>query len=474
MSSKHAAESKTPEASSTQDSLSLSASKTPEASSTQAGSTKRALGSLVFRLTALYTVSASVLVTLVALVLYAELVRDVDREDDTLLRENALLIDALLMHPTTDPKQSLLDMQNGRMLLGSQEVAFRILDGNGAVQVETPNMAAELVPRAFPEAVDPTNGGARGEDRARGAHLHRLFSATLQSEVLGGKDAYLQLALDRDSEQDLLARYRSLLLLVTIPSLLACAFLGQRIARRAIAPIQTLSARMARIQVASLDERVPSADLVTELRPLIASFNELLARLQASFRQLQRFSSNLAHELRTPINNLCGEIEVALAQPDGRADLQEVLRSCREEALSLSRIIDSLLFLAYAELPGARIVRQPLDVGEEVAGIVDFYEPVAAEAGVRLVAHTEQGAMLAADRTMLQRALANLLTNAIAFTPPGGGITVTLRRAHGGIEIEVADTGRGIKRELANGLLASPYSFRTDDAGHSVRTGLGI
>src|SRR5262249_4504101 len=249
MSSKHAAESKTPEASSTQDSLSLSEASTPEAGSTKdcfslsepdardsgPPRCKRAFGSLVFRLTALYTVSASVLVTLVALVLYAELVRDVDREDDTLLRENALLIDALLMHPTTDPKQSLLDMQNGRMLLGSQEVAFRILDGNGAVQVETPNMAAELVPRAFPEAVDPTNGGARGEDRARGAHLHRLFSATLQSEVLGGKDAYLQLALDRDSEQDLLARYRSLLLLVTIPSLLACAFLGQRIARRAIA-----------------------------------------------------------------------------------------------------------------------------------------------------------------------------------------------------------------------------------------------
>jgi two-component system heavy metal sensor histidine kinase CusS len=119
-------------------------------------------------------------------------------------------------------------------------------------------------------------------------------------------------------------------------------------------------------------------------------------------------------------------------------------------------------------------VRQPLDVGEEVAGMVDFYEPVAAEAGVRLVGHTEPGAVLAADRTMLQRALANLLTNAIAFTPSGGSITVTLRRPHGGIEIEVADTGRGIKRELANGLLASPYSFRTDDAGSSVRTGLGI
>jgi len=231
---------------------------------------------------------------------------------------------------------------------------------------------------------------------------------------------------------------------------------------------------MARIQAASLAERVPAANLATELRPLIESFNELLARLQFAFERLQRFSANLAHELRTPINNLCGEIEVALAQPQSPADLQEVLRSCREEAASLSRIIDSLLFLAYAQLPGARIVRQPLDIATEIARIVEFYEPVAGEAGVQLTARTEPGEPCAVDKTMLQRALVNLLTNSIAFTPAGGAITVTVRRPAGQLEIEVADTGRGIKRELIADLLDGFYLARTDDSGRPARTGLGL
>lgn len=400
--------------------------------------------SLVFRLTALYTAAASLLLLLAVAVIYRELVVDIDREDDTLLRENALLVDALLLHPLPDPGAVLASLQRGRAELGAKRLLTRVLGSDGQVLVESPGMTRELPLAVFPPPVEPERLAVRGVDVAVGDRSYRLLTAQLRATALGGSEAVVQIALDRQPEQALLARYRNLLLWVVLPALLLSAWLGQLLARRAIAPVQALATRMASIHADSLDERVATDGLVAELQPLLESFNGLLARLEQSFDRLRRFSAHLAHELRTPIHNLCGEIELALQEPADATALVAVLRSAREEAQSLSHIVEGLLFLAYAERPGARIAAQPVDVLAEVAGVCEFFEPLASDAGVRLAATGEPGPAFALDRTLLQRALSNLLANALAFTPRGGAVTVAVRWRDGTPSIEVADTGCGI------------------------------
>lgn len=437
-----------------------------------AATTTRRRPRLLRRLTALYSGIASLVLLFAALAVYQELVGDLDREDDVLLRENALLVDALLLRPDREPQRSLLVLDENRKRLGARRMLVRVVDGDGNVLVETHGMSAELPPSLFPEARDPDRETLAGEDLRIGDKRYRLTSAALRSTSLGGSEAAVQLAMDRAVDDVLTGRYRSLLLLVLVPGLLSCALLGHWMARRAIAPIAAAAARVAAIDENSLHARVADEDLVDELHPLMHSFNELLARLEQAFDRLRNFSAHLAHELRTPINNLCGEIETALADPD--ADAREVLRSARDEATTLSHVVEGLLFLAYAERPGARAAMQPFDLATLVDGVVEFFEPLAADAGVTLVAHAEARPTLAIDRPMVQRALSNLLANSLAFTPRGGSITITTRDAAGHIEIEVADTGCGIAPERLPTIFDGAYSAPVAGSAKGPRAGLGI
>lgn len=427
---------------------------------------------LTLRLTALYTAIASLVLLVAVLIVYRELVLDLDREDDVLLRENALLVDALLLQPQRDPRRALLALDENRKRLGARRILIRIVDDNGAALIETPGIPAELALQAFPPAVEPDIENLRGIDLRSDGRRFRVLAINLQSTAIGGDEAVVQLALDRAADDVLQTRYRNLLLLVTIPGLLLSALFGQWMARRAIAPVAAVATRIRGIDANSLHARVPDTDLVEELRPLVDSFNELLGRLEDAFDRLRNFSAHLAHELRTPINNLCGEIETALAEEG--SDLGEVLRSARDEARTLSHIIEGLLFLAHAERPGTQAAMAPFDLAQLAQGVVEFYEPLATDAGIDLTAVGEAMPSIPVDRPMLQRALSNLLDNSLAFTPRGGSITVTTRVVDGHAEIEVADTGCGIDPERLPGIFDGAYSLPKARPLGGPRTGLGI
>ncbi|MBX3464165.1 MAG: hypothetical protein KF830_13405 [Planctomycetes bacterium] len=427
---------------------------------------------LVLRLTALYTTIASLVLLVAVLIVYRELVLDLDREDDVLLRENALLVDALLLQPQRDPRQALLALDDNRKRLGARRILIRIVDDGGAVLIETPGMPPGLSMQRFPAPAEPDVADLRGLDLRSEGRRFRLLAVNLKSTAIGGDEAVVQLALDRAADDVLQDRYRNILLGVTVPGLLLSAVFGQWMARRAIAPIAAVAERIRGIDAASLHARVADADLVEELRPLVESFNELLGRLEDAFDRLRNFGAHLAHELRTPINNLCGEIENALLAPD--SDLAEVLRSARDEAQTLSHIIEGLLFLAHAERPGTRAAMVPRDLVGIVHGLIEFYEPLATDAGIELVAVDEATPSVPIDRPMVQRALSNLLDNSLAFTPRGGRITVTTRIVDGQAEIEVADTGCGIAEDRLPHVFDGAYSTPQVRATNAPRTGLGI
>jgi two-component system heavy metal sensor histidine kinase CusS len=176
--------------------------------------------------------------------------------------------------------------------------------------------------------------------------------------------------------------------------------------------------------------------------------------------------------LRTPIQNLRGEIEVALGKARTPEEYREVLGSALEECGRLARMIDSLLFLARAENPKTQLHRDRIDVAGELRALRDFYEGSAAEKNARLELHASAELSAELDRALIQRAVGNLIENALAHTPSGGCVTLSAREQNNELIIEVADTGPGITAEHL------PYLFdrfyRADRSRTQSTGGVGL
>jgi two-component system heavy metal sensor histidine kinase CusS len=198
----------------------------------------------------------------------------------------------------------------------------------------------------------------------------------------------------------------------------------------------------------------------------------MLDRLQESFERLTRFSADLAHELRTPVNNIRGEMEVALARTRSADEYRELLGSNLEEVVKLSDLIGSLLFLARTESPATYIAREAIDIGELLETIREYYDGPADHAGVRLAVNLPSGLRAMLDRSLMQRALGNLVSNALAHTPKGGRIDLTAHRGNDGLTISVTDTGCGIPAESIPHLFDRFY--RVDQARSQNPGGFGL
>jgi len=255
------------------------------------------------------------------------------------------------------------------------------------------------------------------------------------------------LALDVTHRAEIVGLYRERIILAMVIAALAAGLLGALVARTGLAPLRSLARRAGAISASRLSERLPTDGVPAELREVAGAFNRTLQRLEDSFRRLSQFSADLAHDLRTPIGNLLGEAQVALNRPRTAAGYESVIASSVEELERINRMIDGMLFLARADDVQASLDLRSVDAGAEVDRLIGYYEGPAAEAGVGIRRVGE--ITLRADATLFRRAVANLVSNAIAHSPPGSEITVALAAVpDGGAEVAVSNPGPGIPREL--------------------------
>jgi two-component system heavy metal sensor histidine kinase CusS len=237
--------------------------------------------------------------------------------------------------------------------------------------------------------------------------------------------------------------------------------------------LQAITAATQRITATQLNERISPRVWPSELTSLATAFDGMLARLEDSFSRLSQFSTDIAHELRTPINNLMGEVDVALTRSRTAQEYRQVLESSLEECSRLSRIIDSLLFVARAENTEVKIQVSWFDATKEIRAVLEFYEAVSEEEGVQLQA--EGQATLYGDVILFRRALSNLLANGLRYTSRGGKIGVSIREdSEQAIVVEVADTGSGIAAEHLPKIFDRFYRVDPARSGHSEGTGLGL
>jgi two-component system heavy metal sensor histidine kinase CusS len=425
-------------------------------------------GSIALRLTAWYALLSVALVASAGSVLYWVLADCLRRDDDQWLAGQIAQIRAFVtMHATDTAALRAKVTHETIMLPGSY---LRVLDASGNTLVDTADPVDQ--PPGHPVAEFDFGAGRpdAGMDwTSRRGAMYRLMYSRIDER--GGLT--VQVAIDRSGEEEVLKSYRLILWTVLSLSLVTAIVAGYLIARRNLAPLSGLAAMIDQLGAAHLDRRVADADWPRELRPLAANFDQLLARLDASFARVSRFSADIAHELRTPLHILQGEAELALSKARSNDDYRECIVSATEEYDRLARMVDALLFLARTESPEALPDKKALDLEQEITSVCAFYQALADEQETSLVI-TGSGSVLG-DAGLLRRALGNLIVNALRHTPAGGSIAIAVRQGAGhGVEISVTDSGEGI---AAHDL---PYVFdrfyRADNArsGHGSGTGSGL
>jgi two-component system heavy metal sensor histidine kinase CusS len=397
--------------------------------------------SLATRLTAWYAGSAFALILAATGFLYWASVTNLDREDDQLLGDRVRELKAVLVKRPGDIAAIRQELEE-EWEAHERRVHMRMIDEGGRVLAETPGMNNLLPPPSFPGPAAEPGQGADMDSTTGG--LYRVLAVHAADGSPHRSPYIIQVAMDRSLEIDLHAAYRKNLFFVLGPALLLCAIVGYQIARRGIRPIHTITQTARRIDPTNLGERISPDGLPAELLTLAHTFNQMLDRLEQSFARLSRFSADIAHELRTPVYSLRGEVEVALSKPRSHEEYQEVLASSLEECGRVGRLIDRMLFLARAENPETQITREPCDVSVELATVCEFYSVSATEAGVRLGAAVPKEVYADMDRSLFQRAVGNLVANALAHTPPGGTVTLTATSDATSTRVEVVDTGCGI------------------------------
>lgn len=395
--------------------------------------------SLATRLTAWYAGSAFVMIASAVGFLYWDLVHSLDREDDNQIADQVRVLRDLLADRPDDLTRVRQEAEQEFQSRQHTQVYVRLLDANGRVLVETPGMARLLGPEFFPP---PTTDFPSGSDR-RAANGIPLRVMTVK--VVEGPFEYtLQGAMDRRQEVELLAEYRRNLWVVLGSALVLSVIVGYQTAGRGLRPVHVVTDTARRIDTINLGERIELDGLPAELRILADTFNHMLERLGASFSRLSRFSADIAHELRTPVNNLRGEVEVSLGMPRTTNEYREVLASNLEEFDRLARLIESLLFLAKAENPQMQVVKERVDLVAELAIVCEFYEAAAGEKDVKLAVVVESPVQADLNRPLFQRAVGNLVENAVVHTPPGGVVTMTASTNDTSAIVHVTDTGGGV------------------------------
>jgi two-component system heavy metal sensor histidine kinase CusS len=384
--------------------------------------------------------------------LYWASVRNLDREDDQVLGDRVRAVRAVMIKRPGDTSAMRQEVDEEWEAHERARVHIRVLDEEGKVVVETPGMSGLLPPSSFPVPTEePGNGTdtksvksspARTEDPAK--PTKRKLYRVLAVRAADGSPYVIQVAMDRNEKIKLLAEYRKNFFIVLGVSLLLCTVVGYQIARRGIRPIHNITETTGRIRPTNLGERIIPHGLPAELLSLADTFNQMLDRLEQSFTRLSQFSADIAHELRTPVNNLRGGIEVALSKPRMLDQYRDVLVSNLEECGRLARIIDSLLFLARAESPQNQIAKENFDVAVELATVCEFFEAAASEKAVKLTVAVPHCVDADFNRPLFQRAVCNLLANAVGHTPPGGSVTLAASSNGTSTTVEVADTGCGI------------------------------
>jgi two-component system heavy metal sensor histidine kinase CusS len=416
---------------------------------------------------------------LVGSVLYFALERQVTQQDD-----EEIVLAARHTRRLANELQSFADVRAHAdrltsQVLGNATLSMDVRDANGNTLLShnTEGGATSAVePLVATQRISPS---ARITESAiveaqRGSRLP-VRGLAADASLADGSAVTIVIARDMTDRWLLLDRYRDRLYGAGFGGMLLAFLMSWMLVHESLRPLRELAAHAAEVTVDRLHSRMQIDDAPRELAAVIASLNAMLDRLAGGFRRMSQYTADLAHDMRTPLANLRGSTEVVLARPRSAEEYQAALESNLEECERISRMIESVLFLARAEHPQFVTHRKMLDAHDELARVADYFEGIADDAGVQV--RVTGGGEVRADTELFRRAVSNLLANAIRHTPRGSQIELSAKVDAGSLRVTVANQGSRIDPSALERVFDRFY--RADAARHNApagpaSTGLGL
>jgi signal transduction histidine kinase len=302
--------------------------------------------------------------------------------------------------------------------------------------------------------------------RGRGGRIVRLNAVSLPDGNLA------QLGLDVTGRFKALRRYRRAFTLVAGPIVLLTFAGGLFFSRRALRPIAVLSSAIRSIiDTGRMDSRIPTRGSGDDLDDLVRFFNAMLDRIEGLITGMRQAMDNAAHDLRTPLTRLRNQAENALAAETLEGSREAVAECVRQAELILT-MVETLMDIAEAERGALRLARHEVDLAPLVADIAELYSYAAESKGISLAWGAASPVTAHVDPTRIRQVVANLLDNAVKYTPPGGHVRVEARQEDAAARIDVQDDGVGIEAPAVPHIWDRLY--RGDPSRSTPGLGLGL
>ncbi|NVZ66033.1 heavy metal sensor histidine kinase [Pseudomonas gingeri] len=422
--------------------------------------------SLTLRLALVFVLLAFAVLATTGVALYRELERELIRRDDSTL---VYRIDQL---------RNFLNDSNTLELIRTKPVLFQNMLGNRESVLMIGESGQEPLLEVNPADIDipdltpvTINHSLALTDVQHLPGVNGAPFSAISANIDSGK---LKVTIGRlmTERTAVLASYRLSVYVLASLAAIVLALIGYVVVHRGLLPLRRLAHHAHGIGIGNLTERLDGQGAPKELLPMIDSFNTMLERLATGFAQLSQVSTDMAHELRTPINNLLGETQVAMQQNRSVEHYQQLLASNVEELERLARMLDNMLFLARTDPGSARDQRQELNAADELERVADYFEGLAADADISIRAEGE--GLIWAEPMLLRRALANLCANAIKYGAADSELLIQAVPSADGIKLRVRNHGPTIPAEHLPRLFERFYRVDQSRERSAQSNGLGL
>ena len=420
--------------------------------------------SLAARLVLLFALGSAAIMSAAGYALYHALKMQLEAKDAAELDGRTEMVDRVLRELDGPAAlQANLD-RLGDAIAGHPSLAIGAL-ADGRWLVAFGDTALTSAARTAEPASAGTDTVVRSGNRSW--IMHRL-----RREWPGGGVAEVVLASETTQTRALLRDHAITAALVALLGTAASALLALFVARRGLAPLAQVAARAEEVTAQRLGARLDLGDAPLEVHGLADSINHMLGRLEESFGALEQFSADIAHELRTPLNNLLLQTQVTLGRPRSSDEYREALHSNLEELERLQRMVSEMLFLARADRGMIDLEEEDIDLAAEAASVADYFEAAAAEKAQAI--RVEGEGRVRADRSLVRRAITNLVSNAVRYSPRGAGIAVRIAAGPSGATLAVTNPGGEIAAPELKRLFVR-FARREESRARGIEgTGLGL
>ncbi len=414
------------------------------------------------------SVMGAALVVLLAALAYFALTHELDSLakkslDGKLEQIRHSLAEDMSAHAISQQPHALLDL-----VMGHDNLHLTIYENKSGIKLLLNLGERSLEPMLSSIPATDTTSYQRWSD----SEGKNFLTASKVMQLNDGDIVRVLLSIDRSADEALLSAYLKSTLIL-LPFLLALIGMGAwRIVQRGLLPLRQFRQVASLISTQDLTHRISVDKLPQELSTLAHGINFMLHRLDSGVQQLSQFSDDLAHELRSPISNLMGKAQVTLSRERPPEEYKAVLECCTEELERVTRIVTDMLFLAQVSHPASLVPFEKIILEDEVRRVVDLFSISAEEKQINL--RIAGGGRTFGDRLMVQRAISNLLSNAIRHSPIGANISLLVERHSETVCVSVGNPGVGIPAQHIPHLFERFYRVDTSRSRAEGGTGLGL